>query len=149
MRQESIINLEDRGSSLKFRIREMPASRLESWIFRAYALLPRLEEEGEDGLEALGRRLYASGVKALAAVEPDKSGPLLDELLACCTRISGTGVEQVCVPGSVDGFVQDARTLLALREEALKVNLFFFGAEAERTSDKPSGGGISCKTNGS
>lgn len=93
--------------------------------------------EGPEGLsggvENAGKYLSEHGLKALANVEYEKAQPLLDELLACCAR-TDAGVEQRCTPDSVDGYIEDVRTLFKLRVEAAKLNFGFFGASP---SDSP------------
>lgn len=129
MRKETTVTIEDRGRPLTFKIREMPATQLERWIIRAMLLLA-----GSEGLEGLsgasvenaGKFLSEHGLRALAAVDYDKAEPLLDELLACCAR-TDAGVEQRCTPDTVDGYIEDVRTLFKLRVEAAKLNFGFFG----------------------
>ena len=79
------------------------------------------------------KRRERHGLKALANVEYEKAQPLLDELLACCAR-TDAGVEQRCTPDTVDGYIEDVRTLFKLRVEAAKLNFGFFGASP---SDSP------------
>jgi hypothetical protein len=129
MRKEKTIQLKDRERELVFKIREMPATKLESWILRALMLLaPALGKAGGESvtLTEAGRALQAEGLGLLSHVSFDRVKPLLDELLACCVRIDA-GVEQVCAPETVDGFIEDVGTLFALRKEALALNLAFFG----------------------
>ena len=135
MRKETTVTIEDRGNPLTFTIREMPATRLERWIIRAMLLLAGSEgPEGlSGGVENAGKYLSEHGLKALANVEYEKAQPLLDELLACCAR-TDAGVEQRCTPDSVDGYIEDVRTLFKLRVEAAKLNFGFFGASP---SDSP------------
>ena len=135
MRKETTVIIEDRGNPLTFTIREMPATRLERWIIRAMLLLAGSEgPEGlSGGVENAGKYLSEHGLKALANVEYEKAQPLLDELLACCAR-TDAGVEQRCTPDSVDGYIEDVRTLFKLRVEAAKLNFGFFGASP---SDSP------------
>jgi hypothetical protein len=139
MRAEREIVLSDRGRELRFKIREMSATQLESWIMRALLLLgPALGRlDGEDvGLGEAARALRSKGLGLLATIEYDKAKPLLDELLACCVRVDA-GVSQVCTPTSVDGYVEDVRTLFQLRKEALTLNLSFFGQGLGGPSTSP------------
>ena len=135
MRKETVVTIEDRGNPLTFTIREMPATQLERWIIRAMLLLAGSEglEGLSGGVENAGKYLSEHGLKALANVEYEKAQPLLDELLACCAR-TDAGVEQRCTPDTVDGYIEDVRTLFKLRVEAAKLNFGFFGASP---SDSP------------
>lgn len=136
MRKEKVIKLNDRGRELTFKIREMPASQLERWLMRALLLVSK-GANTETGLDAL-RALNADGtVRALAAVcgavSYDDAQPLLDEMLACCSRVDA-GIEQVCTPETVDGYIEDVRTLFRLRVETVRLHFDFFIAESPSPS---------------
>lgn len=135
-RKEITITLDDRGSERKFRIVEMSATRLQSWIIRAGLLLASaIDLDGVDtsgGLDneaiaKIGQYLISHGIGELSKLDYAKAQPLLDELLECCYRVDG-GVSQQCTPNTVDGFIDDVRTLFRLQIEAAKVNFDFFGA---------------------
>lgn len=153
MRKEKIITIDDRGRQLTFKIREMSASQLESWTFRAVLQLAKggtlggagaLElqkakqaaEEMDTGgaIQAAGGFLLTHGLAALAGIDYDKVKPLLDDLLGCCSRIDA-GVEQRLTPEIVDGIIEDMRTLLRLRKEALALNFSFFGDAGPSSSE--------------
>lgn len=134
MRKEKTIVIDDRGRSLTFKIREMSALRLESWIARAGILLAAtgiLDETRVDVRNAgeiaagVARAVGESGISALGRLDYDKARPLLDELLACCSRVDA-GVEQPLTPDVLEGFIEDVRTLFTLRKEALALNFGFF-----------------------
>ena len=132
MRKEKIITLNDRGHELTFKIREMPALKLESWLMRAGLLLAGTGAfDGKDvtsageAISRAGKVLSQGGISALAQIDYEKAQPLLDDLLACCTR-TDAGIEQRLTPETVDGIIEDVRTLFALRKEALALNVGFF-----------------------
>ena len=134
MRKEKTIIIDDRGKSLTFKIREMSALQLESWIARAGILLAAtgiLDETKVDVrnvgeiAEGVSRTLAHSGIAALGKLDYDKARPLLDELLACCSRVDA-GVEQPLTSDVLEGFIEDVRTLFTLRKEALALNFDFF-----------------------
>ena len=127
-RKETIITIQDREQELTFKIREMPATRLESWIIRALLLLAgsgAVVPGGAD-IKAAGAYLAENGLTALGNVDYEKTRPLLDELLGCCSRVVER-VEERCTPESVDNYILDVTTLFKLRMEAFKVNLGFLG----------------------
>lgn len=147
MRKEKIIVIDDRGKSLTFKIREMSALRLESWIARAGILLVGtgiLDEKKVDVRNvgeiaaSVSRMVADSGISALGKLDYDRARPLLDELLACCSRVDA-GVEQPLTPDVLEGFIEDVRTLFTLRKEALALNFDFFaqGGPSASVTDGP------------
>lgn len=139
MRKEIVVTLKDRERPLTFKIREMPATRLESWLTRALLLIAK-GSAGSDaggGIDALAKLDAGGLVKTLAAaagkIEYAEAKPLLDEMLACCSRVDA-GIEQICTPETVDGYVEDVRTLFRLRVEAVKLHLGFFMEDAPSPS---------------
>ena len=130
------ITLEDRGNKLDFIIEEMPATRLEAWVIRALLLVAGAGVEVPQGadISKAGAYLAERGLSALGSVDYEKARPLLDELLGCCSRKLG-GVKERCTPDTIDGYIEDVRTLFALRMEAIKINLGFLGAEAGAISN--------------
>lgn len=129
------ITIEDRGNPLHFVIEEMPATKLESWIIRALLLVAGAGIQVPDGadLRKAGAFLAERGVSALGTLDYDKAKPLLDELLGCCYRRLDNA-RQRCTPETLDGFVEDVQTIFRLRVEAIKLNLGFLQAEAEKLS---------------
>ena len=135
MRKEKTITLDDRGKKLTFRIKEMSATGLESWIIRAMLLVGGNKGKGGESVKNAADFINADGLRLLSSLDYGKAKPLLDELLACCTRIDG-GIEQLCTPDSVDGYIEDVKTLFTLRMEALKLNLDFLAQESLSGSQK-------------
>ncbi|MGL4208853.1 MAG: hypothetical protein ACRCTY_05645, partial [Candidatus Adiutrix sp.] len=80
----------------------------------------------------LGLPLDAPKAEMLRQVDYSRLRPLMDEMLACCYRIDG-GIEQRCLPETVGGYIEDVKTIMTLRQEALKLNLGF-------TEPKPESG---------
>lgn len=134
-RKEVIITIEDRGQPLTFKIREMSAIRLESWIIRALLIIAGSGTQVPEGsdIRAAGAFLAEKGLGAFSNIDFDKAQPLLDELLGCCSRVVEK-VEERCTPQSVDNYIMDVTTLFKLRMEAIKLNLGFLGPEVERLS---------------
>ncbi len=127
MRKSVEIKLEDRGQDLTFRIEEMPATRLESWIIRAVLLLAGAglaEAPGRFDLKEAGAFLAEKGLSVLGRVDYDQAKPLLDELLGCCHRVVGKAEERIS-PANIDDHIKDVGNLFRLKAEALKVNLGF------------------------
>jgi hypothetical protein len=137
-RKESIITIQDRDQELTFKIREMAATKLESWIIRALLLVAGSGAQVPDGsdIKKAGAFLAEKGLTALGNIDFEKAQPLLDELLGCCSRVVER-VEERCTPESVDNYILDVTTLFRLRMEAIKLNLGFLGPEVERLSGSP------------
>lgn len=135
-RKEITITLDDRGQERKFKIVEMPATKLQSWAFRAALLLTSvlningMEDGGGVDGKAISRifdHLIKNGIGELSKIDYEKARPLINELLECCYRIDG-GVMQQCTENTVDGFIEDVKTLFKLEMESAKLNLDFFGS---------------------
>ena len=143
MRKETTIILDDRGRELTFKIKEMPALKLESWIIRAGLLLAGtglLELRTADAPDAgelarnAGQIMAEKGLSALGAIDYERARPLLDELLFCCSHVVD-GVARPLTPETVEGIIEDVKTLFALRKEALSLNFGFFGPGVPSASE--------------
>ncbi len=153
MRKEKKIVVNDRGRELAFVVREMPATKLESFIVRAGLLIA--EAGLADGLlggnageapdvahvmQAAGRMLAkeqgADLIRALGNLDYEKARPLLGDLLGCCTL---EGSVEPLSEDTADAVIEDVRTLFTLRKEALALNLDFF-APAGQSGSQPSAG---------
>jgi hypothetical protein len=139
-RREKRIEIQDRDQKLTFKIREMSATRLESWIMRSMLLLAGSGARMPEGADVgeLGAFMAEAGLTALGNIEFEKAAPLLDELLGCCSRIVER-VEERCTPESVDAYILDVKTLFTLRMEAIKLNLGFLSPEETAVAGKSSG----------
>lgn len=128
--REKCITIQDGDQTLTFKIRRMPATRLETWLYRAGALLAASGLESKADLFTTARTLLeGNAVTGLGGIDFEKVQPLLDELLACCSRVV-ENVEERCMRESME-YVQDVRTLFTLRREATRLNFEFLNDEAE------------------
>jgi hypothetical protein len=146
MRREEVITLDDRGKELRFRIREMSALQLERFTFRLAGLLaPALGMDEESlslgFLAGEGDVPTAAFLKALGKLDQEKLGPLLDEMLTCAKRIEGSAELDVTA-ATLDGYVEDVRTLWALRWHILKLLYSFLAAGDGSPSVSPPTGPI-------
>ncbi len=135
MRREKELMISDRGRQLRFKIREMAAIELDSWLTRMSILRSKSGMKNDtpgDWLDDGGD----PNSMAAAGLEFEQIWPLMNEMLACCWRVDA-GIEQICTPESVGGFIEDVRTLNTLRTEALKLNLDFTEPESESDSGSP------------
>ena len=150
MRKEKKITVNDRGRELAFVVREMPATKLESFIVRAGLLLAGSgladgllsgdEAEAPDVaqvMQAAGRMLGsdqgAGLIRALGALDYEKARPLLNDLLGCCTL---EGSVAPLSEETADAVIEDVRTLFTLRKEALGLNLGFFALAGQSDSQQ-------------
>lgn len=135
MRNEKIIELEDRGNKLTFKIREMSATQLEDWTMRAVLVLAGAGSDipASGGVEGIGKYLAEHGLAAIGNVDYAKAKPLLDEMLGCCYRVIDRMEERV-TPETADAYIKDMTTLFKLRVEALKTNFSFFGNGSQQST---------------
>jgi predicted glycoside hydrolase/deacetylase ChbG (UPF0249 family) len=123
-RKEKIIDIQDREQLLTFKIKEMPATKMESWLFRAASLLASAWKQTMAGAAPTNfdNISLESKLSILGEIDYEKAEPLLNELLSCCSRMVEK-VEERCTPQSVDNYILDVSTLFKLRLEAVKLNL--------------------------
>ena len=139
MLQKRSIALQDRECLLHFDIHEMPASRMEDWLYNMAdatgqdAGFPTSTTDAMENPGPLEALLRGWGVTLLAGLEYDKAKPLLDQMLECCWRTDLEPPVRMCA-ANVDEHIEDMHTLQALRRAALKLNLGFFrrGRRGER-----------------
>jgi len=133
MRREKELMINDRGRELRFKIREMSAIELNSWIDRMELLQRRRGLAGQPLNDSAGGE---AANKLSMKEEFEQQWALDSEMLACCRRVDG-GIEQICTPESVGGFIEDLQTLLTLRREALQLNMDFSEPEPVKSSGSP------------
>lgn len=144
VRNEVTITLNDNGRDLKFKIKKMSATQQESWLIRASLLLARGVGNVDFDMSNLQglKDFVMSGkiVKALAGMSYEEAVPLLEDLLKCCSRVLDSGGEVQCSSETVDGYIEDVRTLFKLRAEAGKHCFGFFTevAAEKLSSSQPS-----------
>lgn len=166
MRKQETINITEGDRVITFEITQMPALKLEKWIYRAAILIARAtgasvagdsikearaamkkiqeaakekDKEKAKEKEDEGIRWITSVIGGLDFVEAE---PLLDELLGCVKLLpsgAGSRITQDMTPQTIEGNIESPLTLMMLRKEALRVNLSFFGlAKPSDSSRKPS-----------
>lgn len=143
MRKEAIIDIEDGGKSLRFKIRQMPATKQHKFLIKLVLLASRsgvasefLKKPGDVkeadvkdvSLSDLSfKKLDVAGlISKLGSLDYDSVEPLLNELLCCCSRVVDGSMDVHCTPETIDGYVDDVRTIFRLEMEAAKLNFAFF-----------------------
>ena len=137
MLKEKIITLNDNGNTLKFKVRQLPATEQEKLIIQILLLVANKEigELDVDKLRENPQMAINSKVllSALEKLDYEKLEPISNTLLSCCYRIVGN-MEEQCTPDTVNGYIESFITLLALKKAALEVSFDFFGNEGNSLS---------------
>ena len=147
MRKEITVTLNDRGNELTFRIREMPATKVERWIIKLAGALSATGvfsadvADGVDAQKAIADFLLKGGLSKLGAVTKDYDEviqPLVDELYTCVEQKVGNAYFAL-TPDVIDAKIEDVRTLFNLQKEIVKLHLDFFvpGAASTSTARQP------------
>lgn len=151
MRKEEIITINDRGNELTFRIREMPATKLEGWLFRVGTALASTgfakTEDIADGIDTtkyIANFLVKDGLRFLGNLNYEKVvKPLVDDLYSCVEQKVGEAYLAVTAD-NIDSKVEDIRSLFAIQKAVITLHLGFFGlggASASAKSPSPEASG--------
>jgi len=136
-RKIEFVEIVDGENMLRFRITQMPASRLEDWLYRAVLCLgPALELPEGTGIEGIGSALAKDGFAKIANVKYSEAKPLLDEMLSCAERDLGNGQFMPVTLATIDGYIETVQALFQLRIACLKCNLSFFAQGVPSGSQK-------------
>ena len=147
MRKEVTVTLNDRGNDLTFRIKEMPATKVERWIIKLAGALSATGvfsadvADGVDAQKAIADFLLSGGLSKLGMVTKDYDEviqPLIDELYTCVEQKVGNAYFAL-TPDVIDAKIEDVRTLFNLQKEIVKLHLDFFvpGAASNSTARQP------------
>jgi hypothetical protein len=129
------ITAEGRDKGKVFILTEMPADQAERWAIRALLALTKSGVElPDDALTAGMAGLAAVGVRALAGLNYDDAGPLLDEMLTCAKLEHSPG--QPPLPLTVGGVcqVEEVSTFWKIRMALLTLHTGFSMPEVPPTS---------------
>ena len=137
MTEEMILSFNDHGTRRLFAIRQMRALPMEKWLERAVKILPQEQTANASPMD-LAVRILERGLIALACAEPEISGPLMEDLLRCCSAVDpDTGARTPCSSRAINQQVDDVRTLLQLRAASLRCNMSFVFEEGRRELTLP------------
>ena len=137
--KENLISITDNENTLEFRIVQMPASKLESWLIRVGIALGK-NSTSQHGIGRWLAELAASLANGpgpgnldhlfyiLGCLDYTLAQPLLDEMLACCWRVRDDGTEEQVRPSTLDGYIEEVTTLFKLRQAVVVLNLGFIAA---------------------
>jgi hypothetical protein len=136
-RKVEFAEIKDGENVLRFRIKQMPASKLEDWLYRAVLCLgPALELPEGAGIESIGAALAQNGFSKIANIKYGEAKPLLDEMLACAERDLGNGQFMPVNLATIDGYIESVQALFQLRLACFKCNLDFFAGGVPSGSQK-------------
>ena len=126
MLKEKIITITDNGRQLQFKIKQLTATQQEELIIKALLLLANKELGDMDINELKNYQLNTKALlSAIEKLDYTRVKELSEVLLGCCYRIVGK-MEEKCTPETVDGYIEDFRTLLTLKKEAFSLSFDFF-----------------------
>lgn len=137
MLKEKTITINDNGNPLQFKIKQLTATRQEELIVKALLLLANKELGDIDVNDLKNYQLNTKALlSALEKLDYTRVKELSDILLGCCYRVVGK-MEERCTPETVDGYIEDFRTLFTLKKEAFSLSFDFFGGAGSSQEAKP------------
>ena len=114
MLKEKTITINDNGNPLQFKIKQLTATQQEELIIKALLLIANKELGDMDVNDLKNYQLNTKALfSALEKLDYTRVKELSDILLGCCYRVVGK-MEEKCTPETVDGYIEDFRTLLTL-----------------------------------
>lgn len=130
MLKSKIVTIKDGDNEIKFKIRQMTATDMESWVLRVAQLAASADlGDTSKGVEKVISQIAENPTKFIASVDYAKFKPLWDELLKCCSKVDDR-IEQQCDIENVNAYVSSFVTLIRLRVEVLNLNFGFFTGES-------------------
>ena len=137
MLKEKTVTINDNGNPLQFKIKQLTATQQEELIVKALLLLANKELGDMDVNDLKNYRLNTKAlISALEKLDYTRVKELSDILLGCCYRVVGK-MEERCTPETVDGYIEEFRTLLTLKKEAFSLSFDFFQDAGNSQEAKP------------
>lgn len=131
-----------------FRVRQMSASTTEEWAGRALLAILNASGGRADAAQLMETAKTSQtaalmqALSGLAGLRWETAKPLLDMLLGQIDRVPNPERPDVVVrltPNNADAHIEDVKTLLRLRGEALRLSLDFFDTAAPFLRDLGAG----------
>lgn len=115
----------ERDKGKHFVITEMSAMKAEKWAAKALFAIGRAGVEIPPDLMGAGMAgIAVVGIKAITSLAFEEADPLLDEMMGCAVFMPSPDKPMVTrVPREDD--IEDVATILALRDEVVKLHLGF------------------------
>jgi hypothetical protein len=124
-RKEKIITVNDNGVAKNFKIRQFSATQGELIKFKMIMLLGADTDISKLQTASDPMEVASYMLNAVASKPYEKIQEMLDEVLSCISIVTEGNIETQLTPDIVDGFIDEASTLMALRGEVIKFNNFF------------------------
>lgn len=135
MRRTQRIEIDDRGTVKTFEMTELGALQMERWAIRACKLLigtgilSTLDvdaiQSGADLPAVVSKIINGGAFGALAKVDQQEYERLENEMLTSVSIVQATGTKMKLTPATIEGNIDDYRTIAKLVFEAVKFNLNF------------------------
>jgi hypothetical protein len=124
-RKEKVITVTDNGVAKNFKIRQFSATQGERIKFKMMMLLGADTDISKLQTASDPMEVASYMLNAVASKPYEKIQEMLDEVLSCISIVTEGNIETQLTPDIVDGFIDEASTLMALRGEVIKFNNFF------------------------
>jgi len=134
MLKEKLITITDNGNPIQFKIKQLPAVQQEELIIKVCLMLVNknignidIGNIDVDKVRENPSALLKPNVifAMMERVDFAKIKEISDILLGCCYRVVGK-MEERCTPDTVNGYIEDFRTLFTLKKEAFSLSFDFF-----------------------
>lgn len=161
MRNSNIITIHDGDNEIKFKLAQMSALNLQSWMIKAGVALAEsglLDLDAEElqgsgiGLDSVINAIAGKGFSFLGKLDPDKAETLLMSIVCkTAVKVSGNALTNL-TPAELDATFATIQGLISLEKEVFKINFDFFQPVAvsdtpisDQTASTTSAHGISVK----
>jgi hypothetical protein len=122
----SIVDDKSRDNGKMYLLKEMPASRVEKWAFRALAAISKagifIPAEARDAGVA---GIATMGFAKLAEIPWEDLEPLLDEMMTCVSYVPNPEQKQIVRYPAGDDAMEEVSTRLIIRKEIFEMHTNF------------------------
>lgn len=133
MREARIVDIKDGGKVKSFQIKQMSATQLERWVLQFTSLLAKnkglLSEFNVSEEKEMDVKVVFKILSALLALDHNSVMPLYNQMLSCVSHLPDKNNNGISTPltdeQTIDAIIEDFETIIALRLEAVKLNLSF------------------------
>lgn len=120
----------NRDSGKMFRIKEMSASKAEWWAITALLAMSKNGVDIPEGaLEQGMASMVKVGLEMVAKIPTADAKPLLDEMMACVTRVPDASNRSITRP-LIEDDLEEVTSRLKIRAEVFKLHVDFLSGVA-------------------